>query len=72
MLRISQTERKYVEEGVKAGFRADGRSRLDYRNFTLESGIITQANGMITRTFVAFIMFFLLFFCVDGERCSVI
>jgi exosome complex component RRP42 len=47
MLQISAAERAYVEEGVRVGVRADGRGRLDYRFFTLETGLITQANGML-------------------------
>jgi exosome complex component RRP42 len=45
MNEISQSERRYVIEGVEQNMRSDGRSRLDYRTFTLEAGLVSQTNG---------------------------
>eukprot|EP01112_Ceratiomyxa_fruticulosa_P006464 TRINITY_DN1726_c0_g2_i1.p1 TRINITY_DN1726_c0_g2~~TRINITY_DN1726_c0_g2_i1.p1 ORF type:complete len:310 (+),score=67.05 TRINITY_DN1726_c0_g2_i1:61-930(+) len=42
---ISPSERNYLEQGVAKGVRVDGRGRLDYRHFTLETGLIVQTNG---------------------------
>ena len=43
MLRISQAEKAYIEQGVEHNVRNDGREKLDYRHFSLETGIISFA-----------------------------
>lgn len=45
MLKISKAEQEYLIQGVEQGIRNDGRGRLDFRSYTLETGIISQANG---------------------------
>jgi len=45
MFKISNAERKYLEDGVSQNFRSDGRTNLDYRHFVLETGIVSQTNG---------------------------
>ncbi len=45
MSSISSTERKYISNGIEQNIRNDGRERLDYRAFTLETNCIPQANG---------------------------
>jgi len=42
---LSPGEIRYIEEGVSHNLRNDGRGRLDYRPFILETGIISQTNG---------------------------
>ncbi|KND00790.1 uncharacterized protein SPPG_09154 [Spizellomyces punctatus DAOM BR117] len=42
---ISVSERDYITKGVDVSIRADGRSRLDFRELVLETGMITQASG---------------------------
>lgn len=41
VLRISPAERHFIEEGIHHNIRNDGRERLDYRHFTLETGIVS-------------------------------
>lgn len=45
MLKISASEQKYIAEGIEADVRADGRSRLAYRNLVIETSLLTQSNG---------------------------
>eukprot|EP01104_Vermistella_antarctica_P009986 TRINITY_DN2633_c0_g1_i1.p1 TRINITY_DN2633_c0_g1~~TRINITY_DN2633_c0_g1_i1.p1 ORF type:complete len:293 (+),score=58.27 TRINITY_DN2633_c0_g1_i1:198-1076(+) len=45
MFKISPAERSFLEDGVKQDLRADGRTRVNYRHFSLETGIVSQANG---------------------------
>lgn len=45
MALISPPERLFIEAGVEQNFRSDGRERLDYRYFTLETGVLEQTNG---------------------------
>lgn len=45
LYQTSQAEKKYLIEGVQHNLRGDGRARLDYRHFTMETGIIVQCNG---------------------------
>jgi len=40
----------YLERGLIDGIRADGRSRLDYRYFSIESSVIEAANGSASVT----------------------
>jgi exosome complex component RRP42 len=42
---ISGAEREFIIQGVELNIRSDGRSRLDYRHFTLETGVNVQCNG---------------------------
>ncbi|KAI8991098.1 ribosomal protein S5 domain 2-type protein [Mycotypha africana] len=42
---ISPAEKSYIQQGVEQDCRADGRARLDYRHFVVESGILSQASG---------------------------
>ncbi|ORY01413.1 ribosomal protein S5 domain 2-like protein [Basidiobolus meristosporus CBS 931.73] len=44
-LLISPAERDYITKGVDVDIRADGRTRLDYRDIVLETGLISQASG---------------------------
>lgn len=41
MLRISPAEKYFIEHGVEHNVRNDGRGRLDYRHYTLETGIVS-------------------------------
>ncbi|KAL6046750.1 Exosome complex component RRP42, partial [Balamuthia mandrillaris] len=45
MFQVSSSEVAWVEKGVAMDLRSDGRGRLDYRHFTLETGVISQTNG---------------------------
>ncbi|KAL9651504.1 hypothetical protein ABK040_001450 [Willaertia magna] len=45
MLKLSRSEKQYIIDGVEEGLRLDGRARLDYRDFSLETGIVAQTNG---------------------------
>jgi len=45
MKKLSPGEIAYIEEGVDLDLRTDGRKRLDFRDFTVEMGVISQANG---------------------------
>ncbi|KAF9969676.1 Exosome complex component RRP42 [Actinomortierella ambigua] len=42
---ISPAERDYILKGVEANVRADGRQRGDYREVSIETGIISQTSG---------------------------
>jgi len=42
---ISTSEHQFIRQGVDQDIRGDGRGRMDYRHFTLETGIISQTNG---------------------------
>lgn len=42
---ISSSEKQYIAEGVAQDVRNDGRQRLDYRHFSLKTGVIAHANG---------------------------
>lgn len=43
--RLSPAELAYLSAGVSANLRADGRARLDYRAFSVETGVVPHANG---------------------------
>eukprot|EP01095_Lingulamoeba_sp_RSL-Kostka_P006117 TRINITY_DN1892_c3_g4_i1.p1 TRINITY_DN1892_c3_g4~~TRINITY_DN1892_c3_g4_i1.p1 ORF type:complete len:315 (-),score=103.06 TRINITY_DN1892_c3_g4_i1:93-1037(-) len=45
MYKISESEKKYIENGVECGIRSDGRGRLEYRPIVLETNVIPQASG---------------------------
>lgn len=40
-MQISQAEKYFIEQGVEHNVRNDGRARLDYRHYTLETGIVS-------------------------------
>lgn len=42
---VSKAERRYMESGIAQDLRADGRGRLHFRPFSIEPGVIPQANG---------------------------
>ncbi|KAJ1667823.1 hypothetical protein IW140_001374 [Coemansia sp. RSA 1813] len=42
---LSPAEQDFIIRGVEKGFRSDGRSNLDRREVTLQTGMISQANG---------------------------
>ena len=43
--RLSLAERRYIVGGAEVGVRGDGRGRLDRREFSVQTGVIAQANG---------------------------
>lgn len=43
--RLSSAEHQYLAAGVAENMRTDGRARLDYRPFTVETGVVPHANG---------------------------
>jgi len=45
MLHISAGERKFIIEGIQQNLRNDGRTILDMRPFSVETGMIPQTNG---------------------------
>lgn len=45
MISISSSQRKYIAEGIAQDVRNDGRQRIDYRHFSLKTGVIAHANG---------------------------
>jgi hypothetical protein len=51
---------RFVEEGVAQNIRVDGRGRLDYRPFSLETGIVTQANGSCRHDSILHLIHFLI------------
>eukprot|EP00741_Cyanophora_paradoxa_P024045 tig00021721_g23220.t1 len=42
---ISNGEREYIVRGAEMNLRSDGRGCLDYRSFSIETGLLAQANG---------------------------
>ncbi|KAI1300538.1 Exosome complex component RRP42 [Mortierella claussenii] len=42
---ISPAERDYILKGIECNIRADGRQRPDYREVTLETGVVSQTSG---------------------------
>jgi len=42
---LSHSERLFIKKGVELNVRTDGRSRMDYRFFTVKTGVIPHANG---------------------------
>lgn len=42
---ISKAEQIYICDGVEDDIRQDGRGRMDYRDFTIETGVLPQSNG---------------------------
>ncbi|KAN0028363.1 hypothetical protein ACTFIV_010205 [Dictyostelium citrinum] len=45
MQKISPSESLFIQQGVENNIRSDGRNRVDYRNFAIETGEIIHANG---------------------------
>ncbi|KDQ20856.1 hypothetical protein BOTBODRAFT_100718 [Botryobasidium botryosum FD-172 SS1] len=45
MAYVSKSENSYITTSLLAGIRADGRSPTDYRNISLEIGVVPVANG---------------------------
>lgn len=43
--KLSVAEREFIEHGAEQGFRSDGRSSLDLRPVTLETGVLPNASG---------------------------
>ncbi|KAF8940260.1 Exosome complex component RRP42 [Dissophora ornata] len=42
---ISPAERDYILKGIECNIRADGRQRPDFREVTLETGVVSQTSG---------------------------
>ena len=42
---ISNAEREYIVGGVVDDLRNDGRGRLDYRQITIDLGVVPQSSG---------------------------
>ena len=47
--RVSTAERRYITGGAELGVRADGRGRLDRREFSVQTGVIAQVRGLRRR-----------------------
>lgn len=45
MIRLSVAEKTFLEGGIAQDLRNDGRGRHHFRNFSVDAGIIPQANG---------------------------
>ncbi|KAK5583819.1 hypothetical protein RB653_005421 [Dictyostelium firmibasis] len=45
MQKISPSESLFIQQGVENNIRSDGRNRVDYRNFAIETGEIIHASG---------------------------
>jgi len=45
MALISPSEKDFITKGIEADIRNDGRTRIAYRDFTIETGIVSQASG---------------------------
>lgn len=44
-MKISQSERDFILNGIIKNERIDGRKRMDYRYITIETGVLPNANG---------------------------
>jgi len=42
---LSHSERLFIKKGVELNVRNDGRARMDYRGFTVNTGVIPHASG---------------------------
>ena len=42
---FSREERSFIIGGIQLDFRTDGRASIDYRHFSIQTGIISSANG---------------------------
>ncbi|XP_057866562.1 uncharacterized protein LOC131074031 [Cryptomeria japonica] len=45
MVGLSLAEQRFIQGGIAQNLRSDGRGREDFRSFSIESGVIPQANG---------------------------
>ena len=45
--KLSAEERSYIVSGIVENFRADGRSRRDFRNFEFKKNVISNTNGSV-------------------------
>lgn len=43
--RLSAPERKYITDGIAQDLRVDGRGREDFRPFSIQTGVVSQATG---------------------------
>ena len=69
---VSASERAFIIGGVGANIRSDGRSRNDFRSFSLDVGVVSSANGSarvrLEQTEVLVGLFFVLWtFCFYFE-----
>ena len=48
---ISLNEQKFVRDGFKTNFRADGRANTDPYNFKIKVGTVEESFGSATLTF---------------------
>lgn len=53
---MSTFERAYIVGGVEQDFRSDGRSCQDYRNFEVETGIVSNTSGSARLRLVIFFL----------------
>lgn len=42
---LSKDEKMFIKNGVFEDFRPDGRARIDYRHFEIETGIVSNTSG---------------------------
>ncbi|GLE10007.1 hypothetical protein PINS_up021981 [Pythium insidiosum] len=49
MIKISQSERLYIVDGIAADVRADGRRRLAYRNMSVETSLLSAVQRLGAR-----------------------
>ena len=49
---VSAAELQYTLEGVALGLREDGRALLDFRHCSLDVGVLPQAGGSCTMTWL--------------------
>lgn len=45
MIKISESEKLFIIDGIQQNVRTDGRTILDFRPFSIETGIVPQTNG---------------------------
>uniref|UniRef100_A0A0D6QY09 Ribosomal RNA-processing protein 42 n=1 Tax=Araucaria cunninghamii TaxID=56994 RepID=A0A0D6QY09_ARACU len=45
MVGLSLAEQHFIQGGIAQDLRSDGRGRQDFRSFSIEAGVIPQANG---------------------------
>lgn len=45
VMTLSLTEHHFIQQGIAQNIRGDGRGRLDYRPFSIETGVVPNANG---------------------------
>lgn len=47
---LSAAEVRYIEAGIAQDLRSDGRSRTDYRNISIDTGVIPQVDLSLQST----------------------